>query len=136
MALRSERRFMNIDRVESGMMIEFNYRKLSGEQDSYLVLVVDPNRTNSHASEPQLHGFIIDESRLTDEELVQFIISFSTVTNLGNYEDRRRAIVEKLNTDVAYERFRKSAYVNGRPYRTFNRSKISQLRQVLQGGIE
>ena len=137
MGIRSEGRFINMNNVEPGMMIEFNYTKLSGEQDSYLVLVIDPNRTNDHAKEPQLHAFIIDETLLpTDEDLIKFIATFGTNINVGDYEDRSSAIVEKLNTDAAYERFRNSAYVRGRPYRTFNRSKISKLRQILQGGIE
>jgi hypothetical protein len=134
MALRSEQRFINIDRVESGMMLVFKYVKLSGEQDTYTVLVIDPNRTNNRAREPQLHGFIIEE--LSDEELIQFIVSFRTTTNIGDYENRRKAIVDKLDTDTSYEKFRSSKYADGRPYRTFNRSKISQLRQILIGEVE
>jgi len=134
MALRSERRFISIDNVESGMMIEFNYVKLSGEQNQYTVLVIDPNKKNARATEPQLHGFIIEE--LSDEELIKFITSFGTTTNIGDYENRRRAIIEKLDSDTSYIKFKSSTYASGRPYRTFNRSKISQLRQILIGGIE
>jgi hypothetical protein len=134
MAFRSERRFINLDKVESGMMLQFNYTKLSGESSQYTVLVIDPNRKNQRASEPQLHGFIIED--FSDEELIQFIVSFRTTTNIGDYENRSKAIVEQLDSNVAYDRFKNSKYADGRPYRTFNRSKIYQLRQILVGEVE
>lgn len=133
MPLRSERRFININSVESGMMIQFSYTKKSGDSGNYVVLVVDPNRTNERATEPQLHGFVIDE--LTDSELIEFFSSFNKSINL-DYDDRRAKVVEGLNTDEAYDAFSTSKYVQNRSYRTFNLSGISQVRQILIGSID
>lgn len=133
MALRSERRFISINNVKSGMMIQFNYSKKSGGSGTYTVLVVDPNRTNERATEPQLHGFVIDE--LSDTQLIDFFASFNKTIRM-DYENRRASVVEGLNTDEAYKTFASSKYVKERSYRTFNLSSMSQVRQVLLGSIE
>ncbi len=133
MPLRSERRFIGINNVTPGMMIQFNYTKKSGGSGSYTVLVVDPNRQNDHASEPQLHGFVIDE--LSDSQLIEFFASFGKTINL-DYEDRRASVVEGLNTDEAYNMFKVSKYVDNRSYRTFNLSSMSSVRQILLGATE
>jgi hypothetical protein len=115
------------------MMIEFSYSKKSGGSGSYIVLVVDPDRKNDRATEPQLHGFVI--GTLTDAQLIEFFSSFSTNLNI-DYEDRRASVVENLNTDEAYKRFSTSKYVKDRSYRTFNLSGMSQIRQVLIGSVD
>jgi len=133
MPLRSERRFIGLNSVTPGMMIQFNYTKKSGGSGSYTVLVVDPNRQNDHASEPQLHGFVIDE--LSDSQLIEFFASFGKTTKL-DYEDRRASVVEGLNTDEAYTTFKSSKYVDNRSYRTFNISSMSSVRQILLGEVD
>lgn len=133
MPLRSERRFISITNVLPGMMIQFNYTKKSGGSGSYTVLVVDPNRQNDHASEPQLHGFVIDE--LSDSQLIEFFASFGKITKF-DYEDRRASVVEELNTDEAYTTFKSSKYVDNRSYRTFNLSSMSSVRQILLGEVD
>ena len=133
MPLRSERRFISINSVTPGMMIQFNYTKKSGGSGSYVVLVVDPKRQNDHATEPQLHGFVIDE--LTDAQLIEFFASIGANINI-DYEDRRASVVEGLNTDEAYNKFKGSKYVDSRSYRTFNLTGISQVRQILIGAAE
>jgi hypothetical protein len=130
MALLSERRFINISNVTSGMIVQFSYTKLSGENSQYVVLVVDPYRKNDRATEFQLHGYTVDE--MSDEDLLSFATTFKTRLNI-DYEERRAALVSDLNTQEAYETFRSSKFSQGRPYRTFNISKITQLRQVLIG---
>ena len=133
MALRSERRFIGINSLKSGMMIEFNYTKKSGGSGNYVVLVVDPKRQNERATEPQLHGFVIDE--LSDSELIEFFTSFGKSTKL-DYDDRRASVVEDLNTDEAYNTFKSSKYVKDRSYRTFNLSGMSSIRQILIGSVD
>lgn len=133
MALRSERRFIGIASLEPGMMIQFNYSKKSGGSGKYTVLVVDPERQNDRATEPQLHGFVIDE--LSDSELIEFFASFGKSMKL-DYDDRRASVVEGLNTDAAYETFKSSKYVKDRSYRTFNLSGMSGVRQILIGSPE
>jgi hypothetical protein len=133
MPLRSERRYISPSNIKSGMMIEFSYSKKSGGSGSYIVLVVDPNRKNDRATEPQLHGFVIDA--LSDSQLIEFFSSFSTSINIS-YDDRRASIVENLNTDEAYKAFSTSKYVKDRSYRTFNLSGMSQVRQVLIGSVD
>jgi hypothetical protein len=133
MPLRSERRYISPSNIKPGMMIEFSYTKVDGGGGSYMVLVVDPNKVNERASEPQLHGFIIKQ--LSDSELIEFFSSFRKTTKL-DYDDRRGSIIEGLNTDEAYATFASSKYVKDRSYRTFNLSKMKQIRQVLLGSID
>jgi hypothetical protein len=133
MPLRSERRFISLSNVESGMMVQFRYKKKSGGSGDYTVLVVDPDRTNDHASEPQLHGYLID--KFSDDELIRFFSSFRKSLNI-DYENRRGNVLEGLNTDEAYKQFATSGYVSDRSYRTFNLSGISQLRQILIGSVD
>lgn len=134
MPLRSEGRFIGIANVKPGMMIDFSYTKSSGGSGRYTVLVVDPNRKNSHAKEAQLHGFVIDE--LGDRELIEFFTSFRKTVNISGVEDRRASIVEDLNSDEAYNTFKTSKYVDNRSYRTFNLSGMSSVRQILMGEPE
>lgn len=97
------------------------------------MLVVDPNRRNERATESQLHGFVIDE--LSDSELLEFFASFRKSISL-DYDDRKRSVVEGLNTDEAYETFASSKYVKDRSYRTFNLSGMTQIRQILIGSVD
>lgn len=133
MAIRSERRFIGLTNVKPGMMVQFSYTKKSGESGSYVVLVVDPNRKNERALEPQLHGFVIED--MTDSELIDFFSSFKKNINI-DFSNRSASVVEGLNTDEAYEQFRGSKYVKDRSYRTFNLSGISQMRQILLGSVK
>lgn len=130
MPLRSERRFIGVSNVTSGMIVQFNYTKLNGDNSQYIVLVVDPYRKNDHAKEHQLHGYDVKE--MSDEELVTFAAEFKTRLNIDP-DNRRKELVGDLNTQEAYETFRSSQFSQGRPYRTFNLSKITQMRQVLIG---
>lgn len=133
MALRSSRRFIGLTNVKPGMMVQLSYTKKSGGSGSYVVLVVDPNKKNERATEPQLHGFVIDD--MSDSELVDFFSSFKKNTNI-DFSNKSASVVEGLNTDEAYSTFRGSKYVENRSYRTFNHSGISQLRQILLGSVE
>lgn len=133
MAIRSERRYIGLDDVKSGMMIEFNYSKAAGGAGRYVVLVVDPRRQNDRARGPQLHGFVIGD--LSDSQLVEFFTSFGTSVKL-DYEDRRASVVEDLNTQEAYSKFASSKFVKNRSYRTFNLNGMSKVRQVLLGSAE
>lgn len=133
MPIRSIREYINLDDVESGMMVQFTYTKVSGGSDQYVVLVVDPRKPNKYTKEPQLHGFIIKE--LSDSELVEFFTSFKKTTKL-DYDDKRASVIEGLNTDEAYKTFASSRYVQDRTYRTFNLKKIKKMRQILLGTPE
>ncbi len=133
MALLSERRYISPDDIESGMIVQFFYTKLNGERGQYKVLVVDPNRTNEHASEPQLHGYDIGE--LTDVDIIELASTFKTIINIDP-ETRDQPLVAGLDTDGAYEQFKQSRFISNRKYKTFNISKMSQTRQVLIGSPE
>lgn len=133
MGLRSERRFIGLSNVKPGMMVQFSYTKKEGGSGSYVVLVVDPDRKNERATETQLHGFVIQD--MSDAELIEFFSSFKKRTTI-DVENRDASIIEDLNTDDAYEAFKSSKYVKDRSYRTFNRSRIGQLRQILLGSVE
>lgn len=129
MPLRGQGKYVGIDDVESGMMIDFTYSKKSGGSQRYTVLVVDPRRTNDHASEPQLHGFVINS--LSDSQLIEFFSSLGTPKELKTGETV--VVVEELNSDEAYKKFVSSKYVSNRSYRTFNISGIRRVRQIFVG---
>lgn len=133
MAIKSERRFISINDVKPGMMIQFAYEKKSGGSGTYIVLVVDPKRKNERATEPQLHGYVINQ--LSDSQLIEFFATFKKTINI-NSEDRRGSVVEGLNTSEAYAQFASSKFVKGRSYRTFNLTGMSQVRQILIGSVE
>ena len=133
MPLRSERRYIGVSNVTSGMIVQFNYTKLNGDSGQYTILVVDPYRKNDRATEYQLHGY--DVKDMSDEELVQFASTFQSRLSIDP-TNRRRELVSDLNTQEAYETFRSSEFSQDRSYRTFNLSKISQMRQVLIGSPE
>ena len=133
MGIKSERRFISMVDVKPGMMLEFNYTKKDRTSDKYTVLVVDPDRQNDHANEPQLHAVLIDE--LSDRELVELFASFRTEINMNPYE-RKESVVTELNSDGAYESFINSRFGGERKYRTFNRSAMSGVRQILLGMVE
>lgn len=134
MGLRSERRFINIRNIKPGMMIQFSYTKLSGENAQYVVLVIDPDRKGTFATESQLHGYLIKDT-MTDEEILKFFSSIKKNISL-DYEDRRKSLVSDLDSDEAYKQFLSSPYAKDRMYRTFNISKMSAVRQILLGGVE
>ena len=113
-------------------MVEFNYTRKTGGSDKYTVLVVDPDRKNDHAREPQLHGYVIEE--MTDEQLINFFAAFRKTIQF-NPDNRAASVVEGLNTADAYDSFLSSPYAKDRPYRTFTRSGISQIRQILLGSV-
>ena len=69
MPLRSERRYIGVSNVTSGMIVQFNYTKLNGDSGQYTILVVDPYRKNDRATEYQLHGY--DVKDMSDEEFFE-----------------------------------------------------------------
>ena len=77
-----------------------------------------------------MHAYDIRD--MDDEQLVSFLSNLRKRIQLDP-EFRRESLVEDLNSEDAYEAFMSSRYKDDRPYRTFNLSKISQLRQVLLG---
>lgn len=123
MALRSERRFISKEAIQSGMLVEFTYKKVSDESiKSYTVLIVDPNKDD------YLHGLLISD--LSDAELI------GLVTKLGSFTydpDNRAEPITNLQSDAAYDRY--LGIKNERRYRTFLRENISSLRQILTGTI-
>ena len=128
MAIRSERRFISLSDVTPGMMIQFSYMKTSGGSGQYTVLVIDPNRQNKHASESQLHGFVIDE--LTDSQLMEFFSFFDKDLDLST-KGKRESVVQELNSDEAYAKFASSTYVKNRSYRTFNISGMTRVLSLI-----
>lgn len=128
MALLSERRYISQTSIQSGMIVQFNYTKLNGDSNQYTVLVIDPNRTNKHASQPQLHGYNLED--MSDEEIINLAGVFKKTINI-NPETRNEPLVEELNSSDAYENFSNSVFYDDRKYRTFNINAMSQVRQVL-----
>jgi hypothetical protein len=132
MAIRGQRKYINISNVEPGMMIQFNYKKLSGETNEYVVLVIDPNRENEHASQPQLHGYLLRD--FSDKELVDFFSSLDTEAKID--PKSKTPVIKDINNDEMYSKFATSKYVSNRPYRTFNLTGISKVRQILVGKVQ
>lgn len=121
MALRRQgNRYISYSAMESGMIVRFAY-----EGKQRIVLVIDPFRLNEHANENQLHG--IDISNFSNTELLNIAETFGV--NLS-YEEGK-TFTTGLNTTDAYMKYKSSQFVSTRKYRTYNVSKISQLRQVV-----
>lgn len=123
MALKSQRRFISKTKIESGMMVDFSYTKLSdGSVKNYTVLVIDPDKDS------KLHALLIDD--LSDMEMVTMI------TKLGSFSydpDNPAKPLTDLKSDEAYSNY--LGIKNQRRYRTFLLEKISNARQILIGEL-
>lgn len=136
MPLLSERRFINLSAVKPGMMVEFDYTRLDGQSGTYRVLVIDPNRKTTERPEPKLHG--IDLDGLADLEILEAMASFKTQFDVGvdSNEDRKKSVVQEVNTDEAYANLKNSKFNERRKYRTYNLKEISRVRQILLGALD
>jgi hypothetical protein len=130
MALRSTRRFISKRDILSGMLLDINYQKNSGENKIYSVLVIDPDKVNQHTNNRQLHGILIDD--LTDDEIIKLINDMGELTY--DSEDTRAPLADLQNNE-AYQRF-SANYDTKKRYRTFTLENISSARQILIGAIE
>jgi hypothetical protein len=123
MALKSQRRFISKTKLQSGMLLEFTYKKISDTSTkNYIVLVIDPDRNN------HLHALLVED--LSDMELVGMI------TKLGNFSydaDNPANPLTNLKSDEAYSKY--LGIKNQRRYRTFVSDNISNLRQILIGEL-
>lgn len=129
MSLRSERRFISISNVKSGMLVEFNYKKHDLTSKSYTVIVIDPDKDS------YFHAFLLDD--LSDLDIVRIATEFGKEFNYNtDSPSARKEPITNLQTDGAYDRYKRSLFRNDRRYRTFIRSNISQLRQILLGELE
>ena len=131
MAFLSERRFISMDNIQSGMFLEFKYVKESdGAIKSYKVLVIDPQKINENTSQKYLHALLIDD--FSDEDLMTLIVSLSGEFNYD--PDSRDAPLGNLQTDESYRKF-VSKYSNTDIYRTFKLTNMSTVRQILTGAV-
>jgi hypothetical protein len=130
MPLRSERRFISYGKVTSGMLLEFSYKGKNSTQKTYTVLVIDPSRQNTHATEYQLHALLIDD--LSDFDLLGLI---TKVGNLSLDPANRAAPLTDLKSNDAYTIYTNSI-ASQRRYRTFTVDKLSAVRQILIGELE
>lgn len=123
MPLRSERRFIAKDKIQSGMMLEFSYKKIKDDSnDTYMVLVIDPDKDS------YLHALKIDD--LSDTELIGLI------TKLGSFTydpDNRKNPITNLQNDEAYNKY--TGIKSDRRYRTFLKNNIVNPRQILLGNV-
>jgi len=133
MALRSERKFISKGNIQSGMLVEFSYKKIKdGNTGKYTVLVIDPNKKNESTTKDQLHGLLVDD--LSDMDLVRISTEFGQTFNY-NADDRSNPITN-LQSGEAYSRYTASTMKNDRRYRTFVVDNISSLQQILIGELE
>lgn len=117
--------------MRSGMVVEFVYKKESGEVKKYKVMVIDPLRQNDHTKnsrEPaKLHAY--DVSNLDDREFIRFIADLDVPFTLNPAE--KELSIAELDTYGAYEAFSTSLKRLDRPYRTFTKSKITNIRKIV-----
>lgn len=130
MALRSERRFISPNNIESGMMIQFSYVKENGDSGLYEVIVIDPKK--SVREKIYLHALLLEG--MTDQEIFQLVARLGDTVNFN--PDKRAEPLTNLQTDAAYERYKGSTLSSKRVYRTFLFDKISNARQILIGTPE
>lgn len=112
------------------MLLEFLYKSDSNPQKKYTVLVIDPNRQNTHATGNQLHALLIDD--LSDFDLLGLV---TKVGNLSLDPDNREAPLTDLKSNDAYIKYT-NTISSQRRYRTFNVDKLSAVRQILIGELE
>jgi hypothetical protein len=129
MALRSERRFISKNDIQSGMMLDITYKKKSGETKTYTILTIEPSKENQYTKSSQLHGILIDD--LSDADIFKLIVSLGNLT-VG---DDRKAPLTNLQSDDAYSKY-KSLYGSQDRYRTFIIENIVNARQILIGELE
>ena len=131
MPLRSERRFIKLSDISSGMMLNFVYTKEAGVVKEYTVLVIDPDKINESTDTHQLHGVLLDG--LTDFEIIKMVTAVGDGFRFS--PDDRAAPLTKMNTDKSYELYR-AAYKGQNRYRTFILTKMTSVKQILIGEIE
>jgi hypothetical protein len=122
MALKSERRFISKNDIQSGILIEFFYKKKDGSTKKYITLVIDPDKNGL------LHALLIDD--LSDFEILQTI---TKLANLNYDPSNPKAPITNLQTDEAYVNY--SLIKDQRRYRTFLTENIFNLRQILIGDV-
>lgn len=132
MALRSERRFISMADIKSGMMIDFTYTKQDNTTGKYSVLVIDPFRTTKGASEPQVHAYEIGD--LTDYGIIRLLIDIKVPIIIDPSE--RGASLGELASDEVYNAFKDSQFYTRDRYKRFSRSKMKMVRQILLGELE
>lgn len=128
MALRSERRFIQKNAINSGMMLEFSYTSLDNTVKNYSILAIDIMSKNN---KEYLHGLLMDG--LTDFDLVRLSTQIGKTFNFD--PDNRSGPLTTLNTNDAYNSYKGSFVKNDRRYRTFLLSNISKLQQILIGEL-
>ena len=128
MALKSKRRFISLNNIKSGMMIEFSYAKENGDTDSYQVIVIDPNKSVDGKS--YLHALLLEN--MSDADIINMATQLGNEFNID--PDKRNEPVTNLKSDAAYSRYKGSSIRGKRIYRTFLRERIKGTpRQILVG---
>jgi hypothetical protein len=129
MQLRSTRRFISVDDIQTGMMLQFRYTKLDKATDDYTVLVIDPAKVDSRTDRIQLHAY--DIGQLSDSDIVQFMLDLDTELSID--ANNRRKSLAALNADEVYRHFINSSQYKDRPYKRFIPEKMQLVRQILVG---
>lgn len=128
MSLRSERRFIQKNSINSGMMLEFSYTSLDDVVKNYSILAIDIISKNN---KEYLHGLLMDG--LADFDLVRLSTQIGKQFNFD--PDNRSDPITKLNSVESYELYKSSNIKNDRRYRTFLMSNITKLQQILIGEL-
>lgn len=127
MPLTIEERIIPVTKVRPGAIVRMTYTKKDGKVGEYLMMVIDAFRQNSHAKEPQIHGYLINE--MTESEFINFIVSLNCPIALDP-TNAELSLVDLSNTEAYAAKSLISTYTS-RPYRTFNVSGISSVMEVV-----
>jgi hypothetical protein len=128
MSLKSERRILAKDKIQSGIMVEFSYTGKQSKSDNYSIIVIDVVTSNGVE---YLHGLLLEN--LSDFDIVRLSTEIGKSFNFD--PDERKMPLTSLNSDEAYDRYKASIFKNDRRYRTFIMNNISNLQQILIGEL-
>jgi hypothetical protein len=128
MSLKSERRILSKDKIQSGIMVEFSYTGKQSKSDKYSIIVIDVVTSNGVE---YLHGLVLEN--LSDLDIVRLSTEIGKSFNFD--PDERKMPLTSLNSDEAYDRYKTSIFKNDRRYRTFIMNNILNLQQILIGEL-
>jgi hypothetical protein len=116
--------------MTTGAVVSFTYEKLNGESNKYKVIVIDPARVNKHTEDSpesaKLHAY--DITNLDDREFIRFLCDLDVPFKINPAE--KELSIAELDSVGVYEAFKTSLKRLDRPYRTFNISKIKEIRRI------
>jgi hypothetical protein len=124
MALRKRGRTISMDQVRSGQILEIQYTDETGSTDTSMILVIDPNASSNSTRPNKLHAIKLTNLTEADMEIL--------ISDIRSIIGRRRNI-DEIDKITMYEAFKDTPYGVTRPYRTYTRKNIRDIKRITLG---